>query len=422
MLSFTDIYEDRAQVSAPDFTVTFTPSVVNAESLGECTAEAAKSLGAVEGVLMCLPEAITYPAIGRTHHMLLSDSNLASTDSVTVLYRGAPALEGGNPYDRATNRYDYTALDEAAIEALERQYTNIEGDLYSVLEDDHTIVISESLQNTAMFDFSVGDTILLSVSAVDATAVELIDPNRILIEQLERGTFLYEEFTVGAVIHDVAPGDRLTVGVNFAAYTLLAGERPIRYSADVYLSDGLDFGDWKRISNAVYSEAYGYYNCSVTNHDLFFDRYLSSLSNVEGRLRVLAWSVLAVTPLICFCAQRVFYRKREGEWNMLRALGATQKQIFKTALLSGVVTAGITLVLSYLLSLISTRLLFSLFNRYLPAGGFIESVVLTYRIPWGAMALLPLLAVLCGLIPPLMAGLSYQKRGKNRTVSLMAGR
>jgi ABC-type lipoprotein release transport system permease subunit len=132
--------------------------------------------------------------------------------------------------------------------------------------------------------------------------------------------------------------------------------------------------------------------------------------------------VLAVTPLICFCAQRVFYRKREGEWNMLRALGATQKQIFKTALLSGVVTAGITLVLSFLLSLISTRLLFSLFNRYLPAGGFIESVVLTYRIPWGAMALLPLLAVLCGLIPPLMAGLSYQKRGKNRTVSLMAGR
>jgi hypothetical protein len=422
MLSFADIYEDRAQVSAPDFTVTFTPSVVNAESLGECTAEVAKSLGAVEGVLMCLPEAITYPAIGRTHHMLLSDSNLASTDSVTVLYRGDPAVEGGNPYDRATNRYDYTALDEAAIEALERQYTNIEGDLYSVLEDDHTIVISESLQNTAMFDFSVGDTILLSVSAVDATAVELIDPNRILIEQLERGTFLYEEFTVGAVIHDVAPGDRLTVGVNFAAYTLLAGERPIRYSADVYLSDGLDFGDWKRISNAVYSEAYGYYNCSVTNHDLFFDRYLSSLSNVEGRLRVLAWSVLAVTPLICFCAQRVFYRKREGEWNMLRALGATQKQIFKTALLSGVVTAGITLVLSFLLSLISTRLLFSLFNRYLPAGGFIESVVLTYRIPWGAMALLPLLAVLCGLIPPLMAGLSYQKRGKNRTVSLMAGR
>jgi hypothetical protein len=354
--------------------------------------------------------------------MLLTGADLASTDSVTVLYRGESPVEGGDRYVRATNRYHYTALDEAAIQALERQYTHIEGDLRSVFADDHTIVISESIHNTAMFDFSVGDKVLLSVSAIDATAIELIDPNRILLEQLESGTFLYEEFTVGAVIHDVTAGDRLTLGVNFEAYTALTAGQPVRYSADVYLSDGLDFGDWKRISDAVYSEAFGYYNCSVTNHDLFFDRYLSSLSNTEGRLRVLAWSVLAVTPLICFCAQRVFYRKREAEWNMLRALGATQKQILKTALLSGAVTAGITFILSFLLSLISTRLLFSLFNRYLPAGGFIGSVVLPYRIPWGAMALLPLLAVLCGLVPPLMAGLSYHRHDKRRQTSLMAGR
>ena len=107
---------------------------------------------------------------------------------------------------------------------------------------------------------------------------------------------------------------------------------------------------------------------------------------------------------------------------MLRAMGATQRQILQTALLSGAVTAGVTLISSFILSLISTRLLFLLFNRYLPAGGFISSVVLTYRIPWGAMALLPLLAVLCGLVPPLVAGLSYHKRGKARTTSLMAGR
>lgn len=422
MLSFADIYEDRAQVAAPDFTVTFTPSVVNAEVLNQSTAEVAEALGRVEGVRWCLPEAVTYPAIGRSHHMLLSRNDLAGTDSVTVLYRDKAPIEGGDRYDRATNRYDYTALDEAAILALERQYTDIEGDLRSVLTDDHTIVVSESLQNTAMFDFSVGDKVLLSVLSENATSVELIDPNRMLIEQLENGTFYYEEFTVGAVIHDIAPGDRLTIGLDFAAYTAITLQEPIRYSAEVYLEDGLDFGGWKRITDAVYSEAYGYYNCSVTNHDLFFDRYISSLTNVEGRLRVLAWSVLAITPLICLCSQRVFYRKREGEWNMLRAMGATQDQMLKTALLSGAVTASITLVLSFVLSLISTRLLFLLFNRYLPAGGFISSAVLTYRIPWGALALLPLMAVLCGLIPPLMAGLSYRKRGQKRTVSLMAGR
>ena len=422
MLSFADIYEDRALVASPDFTVTLSPSVVNADALNTSTTDIARSLGNVEGVSMALPAPITAPAIGLSHHMLIPEENLCSTYAVTVLYRGDAPIEGGERYLRATNRYAYAALDKAAIEALKRQYTNIEGDLDSVLADDHTIVISESLQNTATFDFSVGDKILLSVSATDAAAMELIDPNRILTEQLESGTFAYEEFTVGAVIHDVIPGDRLTVGLNFAAYSALTLEAPIRYSVDVYLEEGLDFGDWKRISSAVYSEAYGYYNCSVTNHDLFFDRHVSSLTNVEGRLRVVAWSVLIVTPLICLCSQRVFYRKREGEWNMLRAMGATQKQILQTALLSGAVTAGVTLISSFILSLISTRLLFLLFNRYLPAGGFISSVVLTYRIPWGAMALLPLLAVLCGLVPPLVAGLSYHKSGKARTTSLMAGR
>lgn len=422
MLSFADIYENRTHVSLPDFTITFSPSVVNAESLNECTSEVAENLATAEGIRLSLPEPITYPAIGRTHHMLLSDANLTGNDSVTVLYRGTPDIESDTSYGRATNRYDYTALDQTAIEALKRQYADIEGDPASVLSDDHTIIVSESLHNTAMFDFSVGDKVLLSVSAIDAVSVELIDPDRILIEQLESGTFHYEEFTVGAIIHDVTPGDRLQVGVNFAAYTLLTEQEPIRYSTEIYLEDGLDFGDWKRISDTVYSEAYGYYNCSVTNHDLFFDRHLSSQTSVEGRLRVLAWSVLVITPLICLCSQRVFYRKREGEWNMLRALGATQKQIMQTALLSGAVTAGVTLVLSFLLSLISTRLLFLLFNRYLPAGGFISSVVLTYRIPWGAMALLPLLALLCGLVPPLLAGLSYRKRDRSRTDSLMAGR
>ena len=422
MLSLADIYEDRAEVPAPDFTVTFNPSVVNAETLNAVTAEVAASLSTIEGVSMATPQAIVYPAIGLSHHMLLTADQLASHDAVTVLYRGTPNIGTEQAYTRATNRYSYTALDAAAIEALTRRYTNIEGDLASVLADDHTIVISEALQNTAMFDFSVGDTVLLSVLAEEATAMELIDPNRILLEQLESGIFYYEVFTVGAIIHDVAPGDRLTVGVNFEAYQSLTAQEPIRHSAEIYLDEGLDFGDWKRISDAVYSEAYGYYNCAVTNHDLFFDRHVFSLTSIEGRLRVLAWSVLAITPLICLCSQRVFYRKREGEWSMLRALGATRKQIFKTALLSGAVTAGISLLLSFVLSLLSTRLLFLLFNRYLPAGGFIGSVVLTYRIPWGAVAILPLLSLVCGLLPPLLAGLSYRKRDHQRNVSLMAGR
>ena len=106
---------------------------------------------------------------------------------------------------------------------------------------------------------------------------------------------------------------------------------------------------------------------------------------------------------------------------MLRSLGATRDQILKSNLISGLLTSGVALILTIPCVLICDRLLFSLFNRYLPAGGFITTVVLRYEFPWVALAIAALLAITCSFLPPLLAGLRYRTRGKHRTISLMAG-
>ncbi len=417
-LTIANIYEQRHPSPAPDFTLTFHPSVVDAETLNENTAALADRLSDVPGISLCLPEALAYDATAVCGHMLLTDRNAAHS-SVSVYYDGGAAAQG---YHAATNAYSYTALDEAAIRALLTRYPNVEGDPYSVLSDDHTILISESVNSTAMFDFSVGDKILVAVSAVDAEVEGIVvDDMRTLQFQLESGTFAYEEFTVGAVICDVTPDAKLLFGVNFGQYEALTAETPIRYSTDVYLQSDADFATWEQVSKAVYAAGFDYYSCSVTDHDVFFDRYLASLSNMEGRMKLLAAGFLIMMPLISVFSQLVFYKKRESEWQMLRALGATSGQLLRSSLMSGCAEALLFLALCLPAMLIGHRLVFSLFNRYLPALGFMDAVVLDAGVPWEALLLAGGVSLLCALIPPLASGLSFRIRNRDRATSLMAG-
>lgn len=422
-MTLSDIYEKRQASPAPDFTVTFSPEVVDADTLNQNTAALSEEILSVEGVSMCLPEQLLCPVTMLGSHMLLQEDHTHGAASVTVYYDRPLNRADADLWQTATNYYNYAALDEAAITALQRQYTDIEGDLSSVLRDDKTVVITESVSSTKMFNFAPGDKILIATTAAieRIEAVGLVDLKQILMQQLDCGSFGYEEYTVGAVIHDVTANDRLLVGVNFNEYEALTLQPPVRYSLDVYLQKDADFDTWERVGNAVYAAAYGYYHCSVKNNDVFFDRYTTSLSNLQGRLRVLAVSFLLMMPLILFFSQRVFYRKREKEWDMLRALGATRTEILQSNLISGLVTALAALALTVPCVLICDRLLFSLFNRYLPAGGFITTVVLRYEFPWISLAIASVLSLICGFLPPLLAGLRYRARCRARTVSLMAG-
>ena len=98
----------------------------------------ADRLGKAEGVSFCLPETVAHDATAVCGHLLLTEHNKAAA-SVSVLYDGGATAHG---YVAATNAYSYTALDEAAIRALLSQYSNVEGDPYSVLSDDRTVLVS----------------------------------------------------------------------------------------------------------------------------------------------------------------------------------------------------------------------------------------------------------------------------------------
>jgi hypothetical protein len=349
----------------------------------------------MEGVEACELESITTSATSRSAHLLLAKGQTHGAGSVTV---ASPR----NASVRATNLYDYTALDEAAILALESRYTEIEGDPRSVLHDDHTVIITESLHGSSPFRFSVGDVIRVTTEVRDAYIRRYTDTLDMLKQQLESGTFVYEEYTVGAVIRDTRPDDTLLLGVGVEAYRHLSGSEPTRTSFDVYLRKGLDDATYRRVSDSVYAAAFEYYSCSVENHHVHLTRHLTSLRALDGRTLLLAVSFCLMALLVSFYSQRIFYEKRTAEWGLLRAMGCTEGDISRMFVLSTVLLSIVSAGLTIGLSLGGDALLCKIVYDWLPSMGFLPSVTPHESAPW-SIAAAAAVSLLCTIVPMMLA-------------------
>lgn len=415
--TLSDIQTTYTTSAEPDFTVTFAPEKVNTQILLENTAELSEQISSIEGVGRCELESITTAATMRTSHMLVPDQAAAMADPVTVPYRRALDRPDAASYRRATNLYTYEALDEAAIASLKAQYTDIEGDLRSVLTGDRTVVVAESLGNDSPFDFSVGDVILVAVEASDLSIIGYTDTLGVLEQQLRSGRFVYEEFTVGAVIRDTRAASTVMLGVGFDAYRRLTESEPVRASFDVYLKDGLDFPAYETVSEGIYDAAFEYYHCKVDNHHVFFSRYLTQLRVLDGRTLLLALSFCLMALLISFYSQRVFYEKRVTEWGLLRAMGSTERQISRMFTLTSLVLAAVSALLTLALSLLANALVYKLAYEWLPSGGFVSRVAAEATVPWAAVAPAIVISLICAVVPPLVA----QRRAAKGRNQLMGG-
>jgi hypothetical protein len=114
----------------------------------------------IDGVSYCYWNSNVTIASLNSDHLLLTEQQASSAAGYTV-----PSTENAT-YTIATNQYQYTAFDEALIDMIvEYDLYDIEGDPYSVLTQENTVIISDSLANTKMFDFKVGDKIMLATFA-----------------------------------------------------------------------------------------------------------------------------------------------------------------------------------------------------------------------------------------------------------------
>ena len=388
----------KENTRAPEYTVTFNPEVPNAELLNENVEELAGSIEWIDGVQYCdyqISSAI------MDYRAFMAVSEKASRGAGRFVVHSRPVT--GDAYPYATNAVRYVAYQEASIDRLVARAGSIDGDPYAVLEDDRNIILSTALHNTVRFDFEVGDTVLLATNLMTKTSAIMATNNLDLLRyMLDEEEFALQEYTVCAVIRDEESDGMLNCGMNHATYRALTGIEPYTTSLHVYLEEDANFDTLQVVDEEVQLAAAEYYTTRVITHNDLFDRYLSSFRNLSARIVTAAYFLLAMMPLFSFFSQRVFYKKRVKEWFILKTLGGQRRDRKLLLVLSGVVLSAVNFITMLPAGLLADYLAFKMCNDWLPAGGFLTSALMHYRLSPLIVPILLLFALLCGLLPCLL--------------------
>lgn len=352
-------------------------------------------------------------------HMLLQTENAPAYGEYGVLSKGER-----DGYEIATNSYQYTCVDETWLEnAMASGLYTFEGDPYAVLTDPHAIIVSEKIFGAQCFDFSIGDSVYFA-SYVNGTipkdAPMYTRRNQILLQQLEYFTFDYGtkgdftgQYRVCAVITQAPSSEYLTVGMCTDTYRSLSGDVGARNMITVYLEDGLSLARADEIAKEVSTLA-GDFAWQYRRNGVFFDDLIADARRDHLIAAVISAFILTVSPMVWFFSQILFYRRREGEFSMLRAMGGFDREIGALHLTAGAVLSVVAFLITLGMSYLFNWVIYIAMSQILPSLGIVKAVNYNYFMPLWALALCAAVSVICGFVSCLVPYAMWKHRTKSQ--------
>ena len=338
---------------------------------------------------------------------------------------GASGIENG--YNRASNMYNYTALDKHYIDTLCGLY-DVEGDPYAVLEDSNKIVVSDTLYNEAAFAFKPGDRVLaarLIHGALDQSDYLYFSGNEILKKQLEKCDYEYKEYEIAAVIHGAQASDSFIVGMSYIEYFDFTDVTHVRGDIKIFIEQGLDSSLSESLLNSIrkgldsYVGVYGM-DVRIQRNFRMLNDELVSARHTYGRMLIIAVLLLLLSPVVWFFSQLLFYFKREKEINILRMFGARETQLRKLYSFAGLIMAALASVVTVILGYLSSYGIYKLFNNILLEYGFVSGTKYEFFISVPALVISIAVSVLCGFLSsyiPYSVGKTRREREAARQLS-----
>lgn len=331
-------------------------------------------------------------------HILMRTGNLTGSVDYTTYSANV------EDYTIATNYVTYAALDRHYIDLICSKY-EVEGDPYAVIGDSNKIIISDSIYNTKNFTFKPGDRICAAQFLYKKDKIDEIyfDKIEYLKVQLERCAFDYREYEVAAVIHGYGTGSDITVGMDYDEYLNLTGKTSLNKNVRVILNNGLTQKEADGILSEINKNLRLYLGDFGINHSIY--NYYTALGKQLAAESVSYPSVIAVSimllllsPVVWFFSQVLFYMKREKEINLLRMFGAGEKQLQGVYTFAGLIMSVLAMVTTVILSLVTSFIMFKLFNQILPSFGFIGGTRYNFYLSGVALLVSIAVSVACGFV------------------------
>ncbi len=368
----------------------------------------------IDGVSYCYWNSNATIASLNSDHLLLTDRQASGAAGYTV-----PSEENA-VYTIATNRFQYTAFDEALIDMIvEHDLYEIEGDPYSVLTQENTVIISDSLANTQMFDFQVGDKIMLATFAYRNGKIDTknLNEQELLRQQILNFGFEYTEYTVGAVIRNSKAGAFLTFGVSNDAYATLSDTPAVRRNMTVQVDPQADMATIRQAYDEIRSLMSLYSGSKITQTNEHLHRKLMQMRNLPTLVLILSVLILVICPLVWFFSQVLFYGKRRVELDMLASFGATDQELRGIHRVSGAYMSVFSIAITLILAYSASGLVFLFCNRLMSSLGMGAGTRYDFYISVPALISCVLISMACAYLSSTIPFVMYRARIKKEQMT-----
>lgn len=322
-----------------------------------------------------------------------------------------------NPIDDTTSVFNTIELigmeDENALKQFAETY-QIEGDLATVLHDEHMVAIGNSIENRTVFHFQVGDTITLAVPIFIPENADInpnLTGNALLEEQILQVVYEYRTYTIGAVITNYPSamgGTPLVTGG--ALYREISGTDATRQRLFVTIDPNITSTQYIHLENEIRALAATGYGISVNDMNTYFANRVERLFHYEMLALLVSSLLLTFIPLIWFFSQLFFYRKRAIEFNILRVLSAPMQKIRQLHLQSTALVLPIA-AFSMLAAGVGVLAVYILVQYILPSSFQISgTVILPLTASPLPFVICFILTFLCSIISSLIPYVLYKRR------------
>jgi len=341
-------------------------------------------------------------------HMLVEKAYVKPFKKL-VNYYGSDFNTNGESY-RASNNVVYTATTKEQLQVLAGYH--YDGDLMSLFNNPNTVIVGDSISNVTTYKYKVGDTIYIAKKTGQRAQVNSNTTGNILLaSQIENFSFEYTAYTIGAVIYDIPCGST-PVFMTFADYTALTESTPSSSSLKIYVDEDVSVSEVESLYDEIRAWGRLYGNVKVTNTHRALTNAVNEARHYNDLFVIIALLVLCISPVVWFFSQSLYYAKREKEFNILQSIGAVIGEIRHIYIQGGLSMAGLSLVVSVLLSYLGSYAIFYLYNVILPyfTG---ENVRYMFYMPWYAILTSVIMSVACGFFSAYLPYRSYSKHRRS---------
>jgi len=424
-LYLSDIYVTDLEYNRPEFKIDLTASSIDYDAQMGDQLRAIEGVTAVEvsrgdekkkssleqsedlsGLSNTASNSNSTEAKDISSHILVPSSNVKLLKSGVTNYTGTQY--SGDSSMKMSNTVSYIGITEEQVQVIEGLGYKYEGVLEDVTKPGY-IIIGDSISNIKTFSYKVGDEIQIAIKKGGSVKAENLSGNQLLRAEVEGYKYEYKTFTIAAILTDI-PSGNLPIYLNTTDYAEVTGNEFSPRQLNIYVDSDLTPDDLAKMENEVREWARGYDSVNVQATNNLTTRTISYEKHRAELYIVLSIMLLIISPIMWFFSQSLYYLKREPEFNILQALGARVKDIRNIYLQGGLQMAGLSLIISVILSFLGSYILFYVFNVLIPKFSG-EYVRYTFYMPWYAILTSVVVSVGCGF---LSAFLPYKSYYKNR--------